>query len=517
MHGIVAAGSGPTAEAGARVLGAGGNAVDAAVAACFATASGEPTLTSLAGGGALTYRSGETGEVSVCDFFTNAPGLGEPDSERDLDFTAVDLDFGPTTQRFHIGAGSAAVPGAIPGLCTALERWGQLPLSEVVRPAVDFLRDGVRMGPFQQAAAELLGPILVHTESARRVFAPQGELFRDGDIFAVPALADTLEALGAEPWRRYYDGVIAPAILAGYGPTAGGRITPRDLEAFQVEIRRPLRKRYRGHELLTNPPPALGGRMVAFMLRLLQGVVVSALKQGSREHWHLLCRAMRLADEARSQGSGQLEPDATPRWAGRLEELAGAPIGEGPRAPGGPGSTTHISAVDARGNAAAVTLTYGEGCGSAIGDTGIIMNNMMGEEDLFPDGFHRWPAGQRLATMVTPSVLVSDDGDVTVMGSGGANRIRSALTQVISNLVDFGHDAGQATAAPRVHFEEGVLNAEVFGSEDPDADLELGAEQVVQFHSPNIFFGGVHLVKRGSDGALSGSGDPRRDGTCRSG
>ena len=173
--------------------------------------------------------------------------------------------------------------------------------------------------------------------------------------------------------------------------------------------------------------------------------------------------------------------------------------------------------MDAEGNAAAVTLTYGEGCGSAIGQTGIIMNNMMGEEDLFPDGFHRWPAGQRLATMVTPSVLVSDDGDVTVMGSGGANRIRSALTQVISNLVDFGHDAGQATAAPRVHFEEGVLNAEVFGSEDPDADLELGAEQVVQFHSPNIFFGGVHLVKRGSDGALSGSGDPRRDGTCRSG
>jgi gamma-glutamyltranspeptidase len=155
MHGVIAAGSAPTAEAGAEILARGGNAVDAAVAACFATSAGEPTLTSLAGGGVMIHRDAKSGEVTICDFFSDAPRR-LPQDVKNLDFRGVDIDFGPAKQQFHIGAGAAGVPGVVPGLCTALERWGSLPLSDVVAPACRFLREGVVLGPFQVRAAKLL-------------------------------------------------------------------------------------------------------------------------------------------------------------------------------------------------------------------------------------------------------------------------------------------------------------------------------------------------------------------------
>jgi gamma-glutamyltranspeptidase/glutathione hydrolase len=203
MHGAIAAGSDATAEAGAEILRAGGNAVDAAVGACFAVAAAEPTLTSLGGAGVMFYRSGKTGAIEVCDFFANAPGLGgvRPDP---LDFYAVDVDFGPTVQEFHIGAGSAAVPGAIPGLCTALERWGQLPLSKVIEPASRLLREGVVLGTWGARAVAVLEAILLQNEAGRRQFAPQGHLIKDGDRYKLSVLADTLEAMAREGWQDYY-------------------------------------------------------------------------------------------------------------------------------------------------------------------------------------------------------------------------------------------------------------------------------------------------------------------------
>jgi gamma-glutamyltranspeptidase/glutathione hydrolase len=162
-----------------------------------------------------------------------------------------------------------------------------------------------------------------------------------------------------------------------------------------------------------------------------------------------------------------------------------------------------------------VTFSYGEGNGIIIGDSGIMMNNLMGEEDLFPDGFHRWPAGQRLATMMSPSIIEHSDGSVSVLGSGGANRIRSALLQVIRYLLDHDYSLERAVEAARLHFESGTLNAETFEMEDGGASLAaLGAEHLVCFERPNLFFGGVHAVRRHADGTLEGAGDPRRGGVC---
>lgn len=510
MRGAIAAGSEHTARAGVEILRAGGNAVDAAVAACFATAAGEPTLTSLAGGGVMLFHSAEQQRTTVCDFFANAPGLGgqRPD---ELDFFAVELDFGPTTQRFHIGAASAAVPGVIPGLCTALERWGVLPLAEVVAPACRVLRGGVTLGPPQTVLAGLLEPILLHSEKGRRTFAPTGRLIRTGDHFRLPELAETLEQLAATGWREYYRSVLGPAMVEQFGPGAGGLLSAEDLEAYQVHFRDPLETHYRDTAVLTNPPPAVGGRMIAMMLGLLDRQPLSALDLPTRIH--ALCRAMRVADEARAAGA--LEPSDLPRWAARFDDLASGPLEAGPLPPPGPDSTTHISVVDAAGNAATVTFSYGEGNGSLIGDYGIVMNNLMGEEDLFPAGFHSWEPGRRLETMVSPSLVLTPDGSIVVMGTGGANRIRTALVQVISNVVDHGYPVERVVGAGRVHFESGVLNAETFDMADGGDALErLGAPELVRFEEPNLFFGGVHLVRRRGDGTLEGAGDPRRGGVC---
>jgi len=481
--------------------------VDAAVGACFAVGAGEPTLTSLGGAGALLYRS-ETGQVQICDFFANAPGLGV-DPPAEMDFFGVDLDFGPAIQRFHIGAASAAVPGAIPGLCTALERWGRMPLGEVIGPACRMLREGMVLGPFQAGAMALLGPILLQSKIGEQVFAPRGRLMRAGETFRHPALADTLERLANQGWRQYYEGPFRQAMLEQFGPGAGGLLGPRDLAEYEIETRAPLALSYRGDfRLLTNPPPAQGGRMIAAMLGLLETEDLSRLEPGGMPYLNALCRAMKVADEVRAAGE-----ELSDTWRARYAALAGAPLSHTPPVDGGPGSTTHISVIDETGCAAAVTFSYGEGNGAFIADSGVMMNNLMGEDDLFPDGFHTWEQGTRLSTMVSPSVLLSPDGDVTVLGSGGANRIRTAMTQVIALLVDQGRSLEQAVRAARVHFEAGVLNAETFERDDGGAGLaELGAPELISFPEPNLFFGGVHAVRLGADGALEAAGDPRRGG-----
>jgi gamma-glutamyltranspeptidase/glutathione hydrolase len=515
MHGVIAGGSQPTVDAGAAILERGGNAADAAVAACFATSAGEPTLTSLAGAGIMIYRDAKSGEVTVCDFFSDAPRLG-PHDVHNLDFTGIDLDFGPTTQHFKIGAGSAAVPGVIPGLCEVLERWGTMPLSEVIKPTCSFLREGVLLGDYQGVAAKLLEPILTYTESARSVFATRGRMIRKGDVFTIPQLADTLESLATDGWRKHYDEVLCKAMVDQFGPHAGGLLTAEDFSEYEVRFNAPLELRYHNSQVLTMPPPAAGGTMIGLMLALLHEVDLGTFAPLSVEHARMLGAAMTVADEARSDGLAALSKERLAHWRARFDTLRARDALPLSQAVPGPDSTTHVSVIDAEGNAAGVTFSYGEGNAHIIGNSGIMMNNLMGEEDIHPDGFGHSPKGQRLPTMMSPSLMIDDGGGVTVLGTGGANRIRTAIVQVVSLLLDHRYEAQQAVSSPRMHYESGVLNAETFEMDDNGDALEgLGATKFVRFPERNLFFGGVHMVRRGADGKLTGAGDPRRGGVCR--
>jgi gamma-glutamyltranspeptidase/glutathione hydrolase len=193
--------------------------------------------------------------------------------------------------------------------------------------------------------------------------------------------------------------------------------------------------------------------------------------------------------------------------------------GTRPREPGqhGPGdrlgSTTHITAVDREGRCAAVTCSNGTGSGMIVPGTGVHVNNMLGEEDLNPLGFHTTPWGRRVPSMMSPTVVLRDGELEMGLGSGGSNRIRSAVLQTIIRVIADGMDAQEAVDAPRVHFEAGAVQAEP-GIDEQGLDTLAGRGfQLVNGQERNLFFGGVHAVARGpATGELSGGGDPRRGG-----
>ncbi len=507
MQGVISAGSRPTAEAGAAILAAGGHAVDAAVAASFAVAAGEPTVTSLAGGGMMLVRDGATQEVTVLDFFGNAPQLKQSEVEN-LDFYSIDLNYGPTTQSFYVGAGSAGVPGNIPGLCTAQERWGRFSLAEVIEPACRLLREGAVLGPRQAALAQFLAPILISQPEPKAIFAPTGRFLESGDSFRLPVLADTLEALADQRWQDFYDGPMRSQMLAQFGPDNGGLLTAEDFDNYQVIERPPLTVKSGDALVYTMPPPAAGGPMIGLMRLLL---TEHRAEDFSRER--ALCAAMATADAARLVGrlatSGADLDWCVHDFRTRIQGSLASPA-----LPGGPPSTTHISVVDQDGNAASVTLSHGESNACLIDGMGIMMNNFLGEDDLLPHGFGTAPTGERLATMMSPTIVEAADGGLHVLGTGGSNRIRTAILQVIGSLIDDGLTPSAAVNEPRLHYEAGVLNAETFGSANVRALKEISSERFVPFEDPHLFFGGVNLASRLRDGRFDGGGDPRRGGHC---
>ena len=484
--GVVAAGHPLTAAAGADVLRAGGNAVDAALAAMLTSFVAEPMLTGLGAGGYMLVAAPGTDPV-LLDFFVSAPGHGA-DLERRAPLVPVDVSFGDAVQVFNIGASSCGVYGTPAGICVAAERFGTLPLADLVAPAAALARDGVTVNAEQAYVYEILVPIFSSTPEARAVLMPEGRVPRAGDVMHDPAQAETLERLGAEGAAPFYDGDIGAAICDRVCEL-GGTLTRADLAAYRAEPRDPVHVRYRGREVLTNPPPSAGGTLLAYALALLE-------RAGGHPDPLALVQAMERAQDERTPEflAGLAEPGFLARFmASRL------------------GSTTHISVLDGDGWACSVTCTNGEGSGIVVPGTGVHVNNMMGEQDLSPLGFFTHPPGERLPSMMAPTIVLGTDGAPELaLGSAGSNRIRSALLQVIVNVIDGGMDAAGAVNADRLHYEDGLVYTE------PGVDtaaIEAAGYAIHRFRDRNLFFGGCQAVERDPrTGALDGGGDPRRGG-----
>ena len=488
---MVAAGHPLTAQAGADVLRAGANAVDAAVAAMLTSWVAEPLLSGPGAGGYMLVA--EPGEAPVLlDFFVAAPGYGRDAQDR-APLVPVEVDFGgDATQIFHVGAASCGAYGNPAGIDAAMRRWGSAPLCELAAPAAALARDGVVVNAQQAEVIHLLEWILRSTPECEAVYAPAGPLLNVGDLWRDPDLADTIERLGSEGSAPFYTGDIAAAVVAWIG-TQHGILTADDLRRYEAIDRQPLCVGYRGRSVFTNPPPSAGGILLALALgRLDAEPGPPSLQQ--------VVRAMEDAQDER-----------TPEFLDGLAEHGFADAFLGSRL----GSTTHISVIDGEGRACAVTCTNGEGSGILVPGTGIHVNNIMGEEDLSPLGFHHAPAGRRMPSMMSPTVVTAD-GDVHVaLGSSGSNRIRSALLQTIVAVVDHGLPAAAALAEPRVHFEGGLIYAE---PGIPLDELECDEHEIKAFRAKSMFFGGVQAVTRDPDtGELSGAGDPRRGGVAKAG
>ncbi len=489
--GVIAAGHPVCAQAGADAMRSGGNAVDGALAAMLSSFACEPLLTSLgAGGYMLIVKPGE--EPVLLDFFIEAPGREADASER-AELVPVSVSFGDAVQVFNIGPASVGTYGMAAGVCEASSRFGRIPLADLVAPAARLAREGVEMNDAQAYVIEILAGIITSTPECAALFAPAGRVARAGDVVRQPELADSLERLGSEGAAPFYEGDIAAAIVSWLADR-GGFVGASDLAAYAVVSREPIRAVYRGRDVLTNPPPSAGGILIAYALALLDAETEPA-------HPPDVGRIVDTMERTQSERTpefleGLADPEFVQRFLARRSPL---------------GSTTHVAVLDRDGWACSVTSSNGSCSGVVVPGTGVHLNNMLGEQDLNPLGFHRHPPGRRLPSMMSPTVVLRDGAPELVLGSAGSNRIRSAVLQTIIRVIDDGLAAGDAVRAPRVHFEDGIVYAE------PGIDtaaLERAGRAIGRFRELNLFFGGAQAAARDEHGRFSGGGDPRRGGAA---
>ena len=505
IHPRLAAGHPETAQAAWHILDAGGTAADAAIAGALAATVAEPLLCSL-GGGAHGLIQAEGRAPVALDAFTQTPRrrrLGE------REFYPILGNFGTEVQEFHVGMASIATPGVIAGLFALHERFGRLPWPVLAEPAMRLARQGVRLNATQAFANRILEPILRSTPECAAFFGlprRDAELPAEGSLRRCPAQANFIEALASEGPGLFYHGEPARR-LAEACSQRGGHLGLPDLAGYRARWRRPLRWRYRNATLWSTPPPAFGGMMLSLACQRLAHHLLPTTPVDSPEFLSALCQAMDESEALRNQ----LEQ---PDLLASERALRAAFQGLGLAGPLSQRGTSHISIDDGRGMAVALTLSNGEGSGYVLPDTGILLNNMLGEEDINRGGFHRWPTNRRLVSMMAPT-FVQQGRQRWILGSGGSNRIRTALVQVISRLVDFQQPLKRAVEAPRAHRENGLLSIEMPAGEWPAASRDW----LFQHHHDarcwperNMYFGGVQAV-----GPSDAAADPRRNGLAISG
>jgi gamma-glutamyltranspeptidase/glutathione hydrolase len=517
MKGVVAAGHPLTAQAGADVLRAGGNAVDAAVAAVLMSFVAESPLTGPGAGGFMVVHT--RGESHVLDFFVAAPGLGL-DGREPAALVPMDIRFSEdAVQRFNVGPASCGAYGTTLGLAETLRRFGTVSLGDLTAAPARAARDGVEVVPMQAFLFTVLEPIVTSTPECAAIYAPEGRLLREGDTIRLPELADLLDRLGAEGPGFLYRGDVAAAV-SDWVLERGGMLSRDDLSSYEVIEREPARVTYRGREVLTNPPPSSGGILIADALGILERL--------DRPHDPYVLAEV-IASTNRARDEEFLEGLATEGFLERflakqaLDSVAievRSRLGSSGQAPGSAGgaplgNTTHISVMDAEGACASVTCSNGSCSGVLVAGTGVHLNNMLGEQDLNPLGFHQHSPGVRVPSMMAPTVVLREGRPEIAIGSAGSNRIRSAIIQTVLGVVDHGLPAQEAVSAPRIHVEERQVDAEPGVDEAALERLEEGGWTVRRWGEKNLFFGGAQAVARNLDtGQLTGGGDPRRGGVA---
>src|SRR5438132_461644 len=426
MRGVVAAGHPLTAEAGARVLREGGNAVDAAVAGVLMSFVAESPLTGPGAGGFMLVHTA-AGENLLLDFFVAAPGEGLA-GVKPAALQPIDVHFSAEAiQVFNIGPSSCGVYGTLAGLDQALSRFGTMPLSELVQGPARAAREGVELTPMAASFLEILGPILTATPEGSAIYAPEGRLLKVGERIRMTELADLLERVGRSDVRS----------LVEVMDRTNKERTDEFVQGLHSEG---YLERFLHKEALESAASELGTRL---------------------------------------------------------------------------GSTTHLAALDADGACASVTCSNGSCSGVVVPGTGIHLNNMLGEEDLNPGGFHRHQPGRRIPSMMAPTVVLRDGQPEVALGSAGSNRIRSAILQTMLRVMDDGLPAQDAVDRPRVHWEGRVVEAEPGIDEEALAALEREGWPVQRFRERSLYFGGVQAVARDPETCeLSGGGDPRRGGSA---
>jgi gamma-glutamyltranspeptidase / glutathione hydrolase len=458
----VAAGHPATADAGREILAEGGNAADAAVAASLAACVAETVMTGIAGGGHAIWHDGASGSTRLLDFFVAFPGLGGPPREPEL--VELGVPFGAELVHYFIGVASCAVPGVPAGLDELWRRVGTLPWPRLVEPALRLARDGVAMPPAHAACLAMLAPVMTMREGGR-IYSPGGRLLAAGDRLEQPGLVAALELLAQEGASSFYRGALAEALLA-LMEERGGLVTAEDLERYEAVWLDPVATEYAGATIRTR-----GG------LSLLVETLARLPPLGGCSPAE---RAVTLARVL-----------AAPPYSGRTY-----------------GDTTNVSVVDAEGNGCVVTTSLGLGSGDFLPGYDVHLNSMLGEADLLVGPLE---PGRRMESMMAPTVALDGEGLVLAAGAAGGTRLRPALVQVLSGILDERLPPQDAVDRPRLHSTGEFVHVEPgFDGSAVDALLASGYE-VKRWTALHHYFGGVSAVTRNG-----GAADPRRSGAARS-
>lgn len=455
----VAAGHEATARAGADILAQGGNAFDAAAAACLASCVAETVMTGIAGGGYATLWHAAEQRVEVLDFFVAVPGLGA--ERRDAELVRLEVPFGTELVHYAVGAASCAVPGVPAGIDALIAR-GRRPLADVVDPALELARRGVSMPAAHVACLEMLEPVMT-MDAGARIYAPGGRLLGVGDRLDQPGLVRTLEAIADEGPQTFYRGSVAEVLLELMADR-GGLVTRDDLSAYSVRTEEPAETVYHGQ------PRSQGGTVY------------------SRSGLNPVSEALRA-----------LRPLAGLSAAERALALVGALDGAD-----APGDTTSLAVVDGDGNACVVTTSLGLGSGDFLPGFDVHLNSMLGESELLVGELR---PGKRMASMMAPSIVVDAGSVVLAAGSAGGSRLRSALVQVLAGVLDEGLPVEEAVARPRLHPALGTVHLEPGFAPEVEDSLRAAGYTVRVWPAQHHYFGGVSAV-----GRAGAAGDPRRSG-----
>ncbi|MEM7101942.1 MAG: gamma-glutamyltransferase [Bacteroidota bacterium] len=493
--GIITAGHPQTANSAKLILGEGGNAFDAAVAALYTTFITESCMSS-AGGGAFANIFTSKGHSYLFDFFCQTPIHKK--SVDQAEFYPITVDFGGTTEDFHIGMGAIGVPGTIAGIYAIHEHLCTLPMHILVQPAIDVCNGGALVDDFQFFDFKVLQEILKVDQQSRGIFFPNGELVREGGFIKMEKLADFLNVLAIEGKDLFYKGEISKMVDEAC-QTRGGFLSRADFENYSVNILEPLRFSYEDKTILTNPMPSMGGSLMAIGLKHLENIP-SGFDLHSPQHTAMFYDTLKVMDNQDKTPFGLAEKLAQLGVSFNVTTLPGAKKW---------GSTTHLNILDEFDNAISITSSNGEGSGYMVPGTQIMMNNMLGESALLPNGFHSWEQNVRLSSMMSPSLVLDKEGKIEyVLGSGGASRIPRAILQVIYYLIDKGLTVDEAVHAHRAHLEHKEFNLEPGFSTEIKKNIEAS---INLWDTQSMYFGGVHTIaKRGE--SFEGSGDRRRSG-----
>jgi len=505
--------------AGAEMLLAGGNAIDAAIASLFALTVVEPMMVGVLGGGVAHIRLADGTHV-VLDGLSTAPGAARPDMYETVSDELP--NYRETKGRKNaVGPLAIAVPGALLGWCTALERFGSFPLADVMAPAIRLAERGFVATPYLQDCTADTAADIARDPGLARLFLPDGAPIKAGTRLVQGEYADSLREIARSGPSALYSGPLGAA-LAAHLRAGGGILDAADLAAYRIAERAPIRGTYRGFEILGPPPPASSGVHVVQMLNVLEGFAVGALGFGSAAALHLVAAALRLgfADRAAATADpafvrvpvdrltskdyaaerrASLDMRRTRRWT------AGVTGGES-------ANTTHLTVADDRGNVVASTQTINGLFGACVQvpGTGMIANNYMLNFDPHPGHALSIAPGKRCFTSMAPMMALRDGRIAFALGLPGGLRIFPSAFQAILNLVDHGMTLQEAVEAPRIWTEGGVLEIEDAIPDSVAAELRARGHEVVRSRR---IAGGMNAIGFGADGMLTGAACWRADGT----